>query len=294
LSINHWELIMRWLTTQTHRLQAWVALPPLLALILVVDVAAYFGGLLYWYGYVMAQPLTPVWAWPFIPDCPLFGLLGGLGLLIVTAQRFWPDGTQRRSQQQLLILGGVSALLWLSTYLPGVPTGWIMQRAMLAVWAWALLLCGALFNQAPAWLLAIIAAGQIKYGVWTVTAWLLFWQNTAAEFGAPLFTFDSVFMTITHLGLIAQGVLLLTYFRPTRIAALAAFAWFALSDFVDYGLGWYPSIPLRWIPLAVMQWSTIAMTFLLGGLLFWLSRKPASASTTERIADAPQWAGPPA
>ncbi|RIK39107.1 MAG: hypothetical protein DCC55_19115 [Chloroflexi bacterium] len=267
---------MSWLSVQIQRLQILVALPPALAAILVVDVAAYFGGLLYWYGPVMVLSSPPIWVWPFLPDCPLFGLLGGLGLLVVTAQRFWPESTQIRAQRQLLIVGGLSAVLWLSTYLPGISWGWQTQQAMLGLWAWSLLLAGMLFRRPPAWLLAIIAAGQIKYGVWTVTAWLLFWKNTAAELGAPLFTFDSVFMTITHLGLIAQGVLLLTYFKPTWPAALVTFAWFALSDFVDYGLGWYPSLPLRWIPLAVMQWSTVAMTFLLTGLLLWLSHRSAT------------------
>jgi uncharacterized membrane protein YpjA len=280
---------MSWLSAQVQRLQFLVALPTMLALILVVDVAAYFGGLLYWYGPVMAFSSPPLWVWPFIPDCPLFGLLGGLGVLMVTAQRFWPESTQLRAQRQLLIVGGISALLWLSTYLPGVPERWQMQQAMIGLWAWSLLLVGILFRRVPVWLLAIIAAGQIKYGVWTVTAWLLFWKNTAAELGAPLFTFDSVFMTITHLGLIAQGVLLLTYFKPDRLAVGATFVWFALSDFVDYGLGWYPSLPLRWIPLAVMQWSTVAMTILLTGLLYWLSR-PSTASPQPSAQDAPSWA----
>ena len=267
---------MSWLALQTRWLQRFVALPPLLTAILVVDVAAYVGGLLYWYGNVMGAPTTPVWAWPFIPDCPLFGLLGGLGLLLVTAQRFWSVEAQQRAQQQLLIAGAIVTLLWLSTYIPGVAAGWSMQGAMLAVCAWALLLMGVFFRRAPAWLLAVVAAGQIKYGVWTVTAWLLFWKNTAAVLGAPLFTFDSVFMTVTHLGLIAQGVLLLTYFRPTQVAALATLGWFGLSDYIDYGLGWYPAIPHQWIPLAVMQWSTVGMTVLLALLLFWLSRQPSN------------------
>jgi uncharacterized membrane protein YpjA len=285
---------MAWLSYQIRRLQAFVALPPILIAILVVDVAAYFGGLLYWYGFVMAQPLTPVWAWLFIPDCPLFGLLGGLGLLMVTAQWVWREEAQVRAQRWLLIIGGLSLLLWLSAYLPGVPVGWQTQRAMLGVWCVALLLCGALFRQAPAWLLAVIAAGQIKYGVWTVTAWLLFWKNTAAEFGSPLFTPDSVFMTITHLGLIAQGILLLTYFKPTWVAALATLVWFVASDYVDYGLGWHPSLPLRWIPLEIMQWSTVAMTWLLAGLLLWLSRPGRTIAPRPAPPEAPQWVRPSA
>ncbi len=256
---------------QIARIQLLIATPQLLTLIVVLDVVAYFGGLLYWYGAVMAGTLTPMWAWPFIPDCPLFGLFGGLGLLMVTAQRFWPTATQQRAQRMLLIIGLISLLLWFSTYLPGMALGWKQQCAMLAVWSASLLLTGLLFRRAPAWLLGIFAFGQIKYGIWTVTAWLLFWRNTSLVYGAPLFTVDSVFMTVTHIALIGQGIFLLTYFRPTWRAAVAGLLWFGLSDFVDYGLGFYPGLPLRFIPLAIMQWSTIAVTFLLTGIYLWLA-----------------------
>jgi uncharacterized membrane protein YpjA len=137
---------------------------------------------------------------------------------------------------------------------------------MLAVWSWMLLLCGLLFRRVPSWLLALFAFGQIKYGIWTVTAWLVFWRSTTVIYGSPLFTFDSVFMTLTHLALIGQGIFLLTYVRPTRLAAVVSFLWFATSDYVDYGLGFYPALPLQFIPLSVMQWSTTGVTFLLSGL----------------------------
>lgn len=264
---------MKWLTDQIHWLHAFVARPGIFAAILTVDAMAYFGGLLYWYGDFMTRPPKPIWTWPFIPDCPLFGLLGGLGLLIVTAHTFWSEAAQLRAQRYLLVLGGISLLLWLSTYLPAAPAVWAAQSAMLAVWSWSLLIAGALFQATPAWLLALFAAGAIKYGIWTITAWLVFWRNTALDFGSPLFTFDSVFMTITHIGLFAQGVLLLTYFKPNWTAVVVTFAWFALSDFMDYGVGVYPPLPLRYIPLPIMQWSTIVVTFLLAALLWWLSQR---------------------
>lgn len=270
---------MNWLLNQLQRMQLLVAMAPLLTLIVVLDIVAYFGGLLYWYGAVMAGTLTPMWAWPFIPDCPLFGLFGGLGLLMVTAQRFWPAATQQRTQRALIVVGLISLLLWLSTYLPGMSLGWQQQGAMLAVWSASLLLTGLLFQRAPVWLLGIFAFGQIKYGIWTVTAWLVFWRNTALVYGAPMYTFDSVFMTLTHLALIGQGIFLLTYFRPTWRAAGAALLWFGLSDFVDYGLGFYPGLPLRFIPLSIMQWSTITVTFVLTGIYLWLAgqRSPTTA-----------------
>jgi hypothetical protein len=76
-------------------------------------------------------------------------------------------------------------------------------------------------------------------------------------------------MTIAHIGLAAQGLILLAYFRPNRMAALAALLWFGASDFVDYGLGFYPAIPEALVSLEVVQWSTITVTVLLVAL-YWL------------------------
>ncbi len=268
---------MKWLASLIRWLQNLAATAPILTLIIVIDGVAYFGGLLYWYGSVMAAPGTPMWAWPFIPDCPLFGLLGGLGLLMVTANWFWSEGDQAKGQRYLAVVAGISTLFWLSTYLPNMALAWQSQGAMLAVWSWFLLIGAIFFRQAPAWLLGLFAFGQIKYGIWTITAWLVYWRNTALAYGAPDFSFDSVFMTLTHIGLCAQGIFLLTYFRPNWAAVLVSFGWFALSDFMDYGLGFYPSLPLEFIPLAIMQWSTIAVTIGLSALYLGLSRIPATA-----------------
>lgn len=264
---------MVWVAERVRYFQRLVAVPHILALVLVIDVVAYFAGLLYWYGPVMADPATPAWAWPFIPDCPLFGLLGGLGLLIVTARRSWSEAARGQAQHVLRLATLVSIGVWFSTYWPGAPAGWVALRAMWAVWAGALLVAALWFRQASPWLLGLIAFGQIKYGVWTITAWLLYWRSTAALFGSPHFSPDSVVMTATHIGLVAQGVFLLFYFRPTLGAALAGLIWFGVSDFVDYGLGFYPAIPQQFISLDMMQWSTIAVTGLLVALYALLSQR---------------------
>lgn len=283
---------LAWAAFWIHWLQDLVARPGLLALILAIDIFAYFGGLLYWYGYVMSQPDTPIWAWAFIPDCPLFGLLGGLGLLMVTARHYWSAAAQARGQRWLAWIAGVSVALWLSTYLPVASPLWARQAAMLGVWSWAMVIGAIFFRRAPAWLLGLFAFGQIKYGIWTVTAWVLFWINTAGLEVPPELMFQSVFMTVTHLAMIGQGIFLLTYFRPTIAAALVSFGWFALSDYVDYGLGYYPALPLQFIPLAIMQWSTIAVTFLLTGVYLGLALwgRSAGAAQGPRKEQASQYA----
>lgn len=253
-------------------LHDFIARPWILALLVFTNTIAYFGGLLYWYGQYIVDVGPSEWIWPFIPDCPLWGLLGGLSLIIVTAKNYWSSNAQIQTQRIVLGIGILFTLLWAATYLPVASIEVINQRAMLGVFAWTMLLFGSLFHRAPSWLLAIAAFGNIKYGVWTVSAWIVYWRTTSMAFGAPHFSPDSIAMTTTHLGMIVQGTLLLTYFKPTRVAAIVSFAWFALSDYVDYGLGYFPPIN-EYISLPFMQWSTITMTFLLTGWLLWLSSK---------------------
>lgn len=254
-------------------LHDFIARPWILALLVFTNVVAYFGGLLYWYGRHIVKINPPEWVWPFIPDCPLWGLLAGLSLIIVTAKNYWTSAAQDRAQKIILGIGVLFTLLWVATYLPFASTEVINQRALLGVFCWTMLLFGSLFHRAPNWLLAIAAFGNIKYGVWTVSAWIVYWRTTSMVTGAPHFSPDSIAMTTTHLGMIVQGLLLLTYFKPTRIAALVSLLWFALSDFVDYGLGYFPPIN-QYISLPFMQWSTIAMTILLTLWLLWLSSRP--------------------
>ena len=259
-----------------------IAVPQVLALLLAVDLAAYVAGLIFWYGSVMTNPATPMWAWPFIPDCPLFGLLGALGLSMVLAQQ-WSLPAQRQARRTVAVMAAGVTLVWLSTYVPGVGVGWAEQAGMFGVLGGSLIVTALFFHRAPAWLLGIFAFGQIKYGIWTVTAWMLYWKSTTAILGAPDFSFDSISMTVAHIGLFAQGVFLLTYFRPTRTAALAALVWFGLSDYMDYGKGFYPAIPEQLISLDFMQWSTILVTATLSGIYFLLApgRKTASTDVQE-------------
>ena len=166
-------------------------------------------------------------------------------------------------------MAAVSGLVCLYAFGAWAGADFVRLRATLALWTASVVLCAVFLRKAPAWLLAIIAFGQIKYGIWTITAWSLFWRSTAAEMGSPLFTPDSVLMTATHVGLALQGLLLLTYFRPDISAAIVSCIWFAASDVVDYGSGYYPAIPEEFIPLAAMQWSTIFVTVALSALFFW-------------------------
>jgi len=169
-----------------------------------------------WYGRFFGEVQAPLWAYPFIPDCPLAALLFGAAVL-------------------LMHLGRRSNLL----------------------------------NQ-------LAAVFCVKYGVWTMTFWALYWAITGDVELSSLFSGPVMF--VTHLGLTIMGLLLLQYVQPSVRDSALVLAWFVLSDLVDYapiaasrlgGYGYYP--PLPWIngdPTALvpaMMVNAVVMTWLVGG-----------------------------
>jgi uncharacterized membrane protein YpjA len=138
--------------------------------------------------------------------------------------------------------------------------------ALLFVPALALILLGrarkdARTHGAPrynAW----VAFGLIKYGTWTVLMWALYWINTGGHF-----TTDGVVMTLSHLGMILEGLFLLSFIEMDWPTVVICAAWYGLSDWMDYGVfQTYPHFDTRIVPLGLIQWHTIGMTILLSGL----------------------------
>ncbi|MCS7219755.1 MAG: DUF1405 domain-containing protein [Anaerolineae bacterium] len=250
-------------------LQELLRRPWILAAVLAADMLGFVWGILYWYGRQL--PASPIWSWPFVPDCPLFGLVGGLALLLVVAQE-WTPATRRAVRSALAAIGLASLLVIGAAYAAGGRAsvqGWARWAATYdSMWGLLAMLCliaAAAWERVPNWVLSLAAMGQLKYGLWTVFAWIVFWWNTHG-----LFTFESVFLTVTHIAMMVQGLTLFAYYQPSHRGALAAGGWFLLSDFVDYGLGHYPRLP-RQVPVSLMQWHTILVTFALTGIFWWLS-----------------------
>jgi uncharacterized membrane protein YpjA len=188
-----------------------------------------------------------------------------------------------------------------------VPAAWAGLGSAFALLGASLLLCGLVLvrpgAQPPVWLLCVLAAGQIKYGVWTITAWALFWRNTAALFGAPIISAESVVMTLSHVALVAQGLVLFAVVRPTGRGALggalATLLWFGLSDVVDYwplidGQAWHPAVPPI-IPLRVLQRTMLVATGLLAAALAAAGLLPSAQAgrNASRPAHAAGRPGPP-
>jgi uncharacterized membrane protein YpjA len=160
---------------------------------------AVIGGL-WWYGPMLWE--SPLWALPFIPDCPLAALLGSIALFGLRAGKRW------------------------------------------------------------SWFYALTAFFGMKYGAWTIIFWMRQWSISGQAF--PI----EIFMVITHIGLFIEGLLFVPHIGPLSLPKrFAVIGWFALSIFVDYGLGYYPPLAGYVTPTFVF-WLATALTVVLGlGLL---------------------------
>ncbi len=124
----------------------------------------------------------------------------------------------------------------------------------------------------PGWPLlnALAAFGVIKYGLWTVAFWSLYWAG-----GGPP-TVESVAMTLTHLIMTAEGLLLLNYHRLTLATALGVGGWFFLHDWVDYGpLQTRPGLPPG-VSVTTMMWVALGLTTALTVAYVYLARRRRS------------------
>jgi uncharacterized membrane protein YpjA len=109
---------------------------------------------------------------------------------------------------------------------------------------------------------ALVFTGLVKYGVWTLSAILLYPQfHTSLH--ATLF--------VLHIGMVAQGFAIkftskMRWFVPVIVAG-----WFLLNDYVDYALGHHP-----WLPSAEFEpimLSTIALSVVIPLGIYLYSRR---------------------
>jgi len=155
-----------------------------------------------WYGPQLAA--APLWAWPFIPDCPVAALYATVALVGLRFGRRW---------------------------------GW--------------------FN-------AFAAFACIKYGLWTVAFWLRHWSEAGF---VPGFWPLELMLFVAHIGLTCEGILLATRIGPLGMPArLAVIGWYALSIFVDYGLGHHPPLTYA-VPLSYALWLAVILTAAIGTAL---------------------------
>lgn len=142
---------------------------------------------------------------------------------------------------------------WAFPFIPDCPLAALLGTvALLGVWA----------NRRWTLFYALTAFACMKYGAWTLGFWLHYWSETA--YFSPL----SLLMFVTHIGLSIEGLLFVVHIRPLSLPGrLFIVAWFALSVYVDYGLGYSPPLGGH-VPVAFAFWLALGLTALLGlGLL---------------------------
>jgi len=103
-----------------------------------------------------------------------------------------------------------------------------------------------------AYLHTIAFVWLVKMGVWTVVALNLgfdvYFPAAWAYFG----------IIVTHIGFIAEGLLVPHYARTTRGALVTALVLALGNDILDYGFGYYP--PLRYDPGPVLVAATVLLS----------------------------------
>lgn len=143
---------------------------------------------------------------------------------------------------------------------------------------WVIPALALIFRRAPGWpwLNAFAAFGVIKYGLWTVVFWSLYWAND----GVP--HLESIVMTLTHLVMVVQGLLLLNFTRLTKRVALGLGGWFLLNDWIDFGpVQTRPGLPPG-VSVEVMMAVTVGITLLLTAVYGWIARRGGSLSENWR------------
>jgi len=120
---------------------------------------------------------------------------------------------------------------------------------------------------------AWVAFGLIKYGVWTVLVWIVYWINTRGDFTA-----ESVIMALAHTGMVLEGLFLLSFLKMNVPTVLLCAFWFGLSDWMDYGpFETYPHFPTAIIPFGLIKWHTIAVTISMTALYAYLAWRQKAA-----------------
>ncbi|PDW00344.1 DUF1405 domain-containing protein [Candidatus Chloroploca asiatica] len=167
--------------------------------------------------------------------------------------------------------------------------GWIWYGPQLAAapwWAWLFIpdcpaaalwatiaFLGLRYGRDWGWFNAFAAFACIKYGLWTLAFWLRHWSVVGTF--EPL----EIMLFVSHMGLTAEGVLLALHIGSLSLPVrLSIIGWFALSIWVDYGLGHHPPLTYA-VPVAFVFWVATGLTALLGLALLLL---PARLEVLEK------------
>jgi len=148
----------------------------------------------------------------------------------------------------------VSTFLW-PLYADSPTALFLMTLSLVTLWPFL----GASLEEVPtnlplAYLHTIALVWLVKMGVWTVVALNL---GFSVYFPAPWAYFGII---VTHVGFVAEGLLVPHYARTTRGALATALVLALGNDLLDYGFGYYP--PLRYEPGPALVVATVGLSVL--------------------------------
>ena len=114
----------------------------------------------------------------------------------------------------------------------------------------------------------LAAATSVKYGLWTMVYWTLDIYR-----GGPV-SFEAVTMSLTHLALLVQGLMLSMFLRYRLVPVVLASLFLVANDLVDYVAGRYPRLPET---VSVKEMMFVAVLATAAIIVFWLTMTWVSA-----------------
>jgi uncharacterized membrane protein YpjA len=117
----------------------------------------------------------------------------------------------------------------------------------------------------------LVLYGLIKYGLWTISAWALHWQEIMVS--NPEFYSLNLIVYIGHFGMILQcGFIARRACMSKGLEVWLPIGWMFLNDLFDYPLGLHPPLPdSRFVWHLFGQ--NIAMNILIPLFVFYVLRR---------------------
>lgn len=115
-----------------------------------------------------------------------------------------------------------------------------------------------LWGRSNSYLDAFAFIGNLKYGLWTVFVQIYLFQGIISYSSWGLY----LFITVSHLLMASQALLVLRYTEFSWKALALAFIWYFLNDLIDYTLGIHASLPDTYGLISPVSVIAFLLTFL--------------------------------
>ncbi|MHB0885413.1 MAG: DUF1405 domain-containing protein [Bacillota bacterium] len=183
---------------------------------------------------------------------------------------FWSIPADRRWLWPLIAInfaGSLFGFYWYRDQLATTPwyTWIIVADSPLSSFYFTFVLLNLQRRVRAGWLEAVAYVGLIKYGFWTFMVISLYWLE-----GGPVIIMEAL-LVLSHLAMLVEGLMYFRYFTPATGWLVAATAWFAFDDYLDYFHGYVPSIPVG-AHLRLVVAVSLASTYVVLAILLLMRR----------------------